>query len=705
MSKKKAKSGKQLPISAHPAFPAVVALWFAALLGLGCLVVPVVLFESLFSATGIASVVPAAAAPLGPTARILIALVAALGGAGVGLYLARKVAASSGTAKAPRKREFAASEAEPAEAPKRPISAREELGSDSLDEPVTDESEMAVQAPAPMPGRRRALSVTDENERSEYLDSVPLPGGDVSIDDDHFDRFRRQDDALDLHEFAADEDEHEHEREEQELLRTLSLARNAVTDASPDTAAPDHAAPEAAVTEPAAPRPFDAQQQAKTPPSFGTKAVADAPRPFEASEHGEPDSGPSVDGPAASNPIESLQEEASAMTNNDRPEGEAAYNPLAGLAAPAGEPAVAFRAPVLPEGNGDGTAQQAPAAPFANPVAASADPAPAAFAAPQPAAQAAEQPLQELGMVELVERFARALQGSGASATPMTASVAQVADTAVPAYEPASAPAPAPSFAAAPLVSPAAMPAPHFAATAESEALPVAQPAFVAPEPAPAAATASGPMVFRRQLAAEAEVDQTPASAPAQEPAAAAVPQALRPFAPSEVESDEDEEAAPLGLSLPAFSAPAAGSAAAPASIPTAFEAPSPLDAASDADSDGEDDPESEAYSSLLSMKGRFGSPQPFVRIDDDDSDVPEQPVVVFPGQDNRRAEPASDGPSRDPLATPPAASTAATFRPFDGPAPAAAPGATPAPHANAGETERALREALEKLQRMSGTG
>ena len=31
------------PISTHPAFPAIVALWFAALLGLGSLVLPVAL--------------------------------------------------------------------------------------------------------------------------------------------------------------------------------------------------------------------------------------------------------------------------------------------------------------------------------------------------------------------------------------------------------------------------------------------------------------------------------------------------------------------------------------------------------------------------------------------------------------------------------------------------------------------------------------
>ena len=36
---------EKAPISTHPAFPAIVALWFAALLGLGSLVLPAVLLE------------------------------------------------------------------------------------------------------------------------------------------------------------------------------------------------------------------------------------------------------------------------------------------------------------------------------------------------------------------------------------------------------------------------------------------------------------------------------------------------------------------------------------------------------------------------------------------------------------------------------------------------------------------------------------
>ena len=39
------------PISLHPAFPGIVALWFSALLGLGSLVLPPVLLEKILTGT------------------------------------------------------------------------------------------------------------------------------------------------------------------------------------------------------------------------------------------------------------------------------------------------------------------------------------------------------------------------------------------------------------------------------------------------------------------------------------------------------------------------------------------------------------------------------------------------------------------------------------------------------------------------------
>jgi hypothetical protein len=80
------------PISRHPLFPAIVALWFAALFGLASFAIRASLLESLVAAGHIDRLVPAAAPPLGTTARLLLALV--LGGFGglVGGLLAWRMA-------------------------------------------------------------------------------------------------------------------------------------------------------------------------------------------------------------------------------------------------------------------------------------------------------------------------------------------------------------------------------------------------------------------------------------------------------------------------------------------------------------------------------------------------------------------------------------------------------------------------------------
>ncbi|MGB3166892.1 MAG: hypothetical protein WBA68_08975, partial [Alteraurantiacibacter sp.] len=81
------------PITANPAFPAVVALWFAALFGMGTLILPVHVLEAAVSAIGLPAIWQAAAPPLGFTARSAIALVATSTGALSGFALARRLAA------------------------------------------------------------------------------------------------------------------------------------------------------------------------------------------------------------------------------------------------------------------------------------------------------------------------------------------------------------------------------------------------------------------------------------------------------------------------------------------------------------------------------------------------------------------------------------------------------------------------------------
>ncbi len=149
MARKKQKSAKGgAPISSHPAFPAIVALWFAALFGIGSLVLPTSFFESVVTAIGLDAILPAAAPPLGFTARAAIAIAISVFGLAVGLFLARKVVAAQADGQE-RSRDLKLKEEDrhPDAPAKRPISARKELGSEGLgpvDDPWKFEDEWAV---------------------------------------------------------------------------------------------------------------------------------------------------------------------------------------------------------------------------------------------------------------------------------------------------------------------------------------------------------------------------------------------------------------------------------------------------------------------------------------------------------------------------------------------------------------------------------
>ncbi|MCT2557718.1 hypothetical protein N0B51_01855 [Tsuneonella sp. YG55] len=174
MSERRKRTAASGSVSAHPAFPAIVALWFAALLGIGSLVLPVALLERISQATGLPAYLALAQPPLGVTARIAIALVAATAGFLAGLAIARRIAVAH--REMPVRGRVAAVSADPrasATTIKRPISAHEELGDSDLD---------AGSPPSParegFAGRRRPLSVTDDSARSEFFDNAPLPGHD-----------------------------------------------------------------------------------------------------------------------------------------------------------------------------------------------------------------------------------------------------------------------------------------------------------------------------------------------------------------------------------------------------------------------------------------------------------------------------------------------------------------------------------------------
>lgn len=172
----------------HRLFPAIVALWCAALLGLGSFAVSPQMLSSAVEASGIAAVVPAAAPPLGFTARALIALVLTGVGAIAGLVIGRRIgrvpSAAPGRRSEKHRRDAEAEpeirirprDSHPDAAPRKPFLASEDMlpPRDEPDWPV-------VETEAAGPRRRRALAVTDESLPAEIRDFAPLPGaGDVA---------------------------------------------------------------------------------------------------------------------------------------------------------------------------------------------------------------------------------------------------------------------------------------------------------------------------------------------------------------------------------------------------------------------------------------------------------------------------------------------------------------------------------------------
>lgn len=174
---------KGKPITSNPLFPAVVALWFGALFGLSSVAVRVSVIETLVMKSGIDLVVPAAAPPLGITARILVALIMAALGALLGTVIGRRLARPKVEVRE-RKRNAKASEAEqprvrtrdshPDAPVRKPISAHEEFGGD----PVRAETPAT---PGLLANRRRGLTAEPEPQAFVPQEQAPLPGGELQI--------------------------------------------------------------------------------------------------------------------------------------------------------------------------------------------------------------------------------------------------------------------------------------------------------------------------------------------------------------------------------------------------------------------------------------------------------------------------------------------------------------------------------------------
>lgn len=191
-----AETRKPAPLSAHPAFPVLVAVWFAALFGLGSLVLPPALPEYAVALTGIDALVPAMAPPLGFTARILIAIAAAIVGGVGGMALARWIVAAQRSARrqtaAPGPR-LRSADRHPDAPARRPISALEELGEDRLPDHqpgatrAADElARLAAEAGlTEWSGRRRNFAGLAEQEPEAPRDEAPLPdSGEFAAQDE-----------------------------------------------------------------------------------------------------------------------------------------------------------------------------------------------------------------------------------------------------------------------------------------------------------------------------------------------------------------------------------------------------------------------------------------------------------------------------------------------------------------------------------------
>lgn len=471
------------------------------------------MFDRLAAASGDVS--------LAMTLRSAIALTAAIGGAGLGLLLARKVAATGRPARPARGRGAEA---------KRPISALEELGPEGFDEPFADDVPRAP-SPEPIPGRRRPLSVTDETRPSEFLAHAPLPGEVEALDIIDY-QPAYEEDALELGDFEQD--------------------AHGAFDPPPIPPAADKL--------------------------FGSAALSDAV-------------GDDTFGEPAPLPRQTILRQVREAI--DQPAAAPFAAPTAGPA-----PRASFGMP------------QPVAAPIPVPMAEE-EPAPVQMHVPpaSPAPVASARPLAELGMAELVERFALSLQRAG---HPVAAAHCAQATSA-----------------------------------RDDNAEQAPEMATFAAEPAPA------PFV----------------------PPAATIPAALRPIAfGDDIHEDGDDE---FGFAMPTGIAPA------PFAQPAA-----PFTSIDDSDQDDEED----GFASLLEMRSKLGDVREAVRVEDEHVPTDFEPVVTFPGVEARRAFPAPDGPSRD--------AGFAAQHDFSRPAPFA----MPQPRASdPAATEAALRDALTKLQRISG--
>lgn len=645
MANPKRKAAHARPITAHPLFPAVVALWFGALFGLGSLAVRPSLLESVVIASRIDLLVPAAAPPLGVTARILMALGMAALGAVIGIVIARRMTRPkvevrqrkrTGVARDEAPLQYRARDAHPDAPARRPISINDELGADGADFGT-----------GVLSGRRRSLAVELPEQAFVPHDMAPLPGGAPQIFD------------------LADMDA--------ELSAEPDLSAAPADPVSPLAAPLDLGA----FAQPGEPRPLSPPADFD-PPKFQPSAPP-VTLDWAAAQ-------PTETAPAT--PLAPLEMPAAMQARDVRQvfqAAEPAAEPVADQAETA-EPRQIFGLTA----HDDHLPQEfVQAAGFKTSVFEVEEPQPlfpGRAAAPPPLAPAAEAdtpalaadplpplgpPLGSLAMADLATRLAESMRRRRAA---RDAALAAPATAAAIASEPAD-----PAFEAAPYTPFAQyapsepIPAPFAPARLEAAA-PVAEPVAAA-EPAPAALVPLGAVPL-------AEVP----------PAPLAMPAALRPISFDEpLDGDDDDILASL---LP------------PRTMAMPVPATAPEEPVGDDDVAAEDE---KFGSLLDLGLGALVRPQFVRIEDPDADSAATEPVVIFPGQGALAAQAPAFAAAAMAAAPAPQSAPAdsAPFRRFDAPAsvghgqPIASMAATPM--LDPAETDRALRAALANLQRMSG--
>ncbi|KMS52945.1 hypothetical protein V474_24550 [Novosphingobium barchaimii LL02] len=175
MAEQKRRNAGAEPISRHPLFPVIVALWCGALFGLGSIMVSPQAIEGLVLATGLHKVIPMAAPPLGTTTRILLALAMTGLGAAIGAVVARRIVHPKGAHERSRPAQQLASDGFEAAEPSL-ADAAETAGAAPAEAQPTE-----VIRPGRIPGRRRALALNTEDDVVPYEDRAPIPGRDTPI--------------------------------------------------------------------------------------------------------------------------------------------------------------------------------------------------------------------------------------------------------------------------------------------------------------------------------------------------------------------------------------------------------------------------------------------------------------------------------------------------------------------------------------------